>query len=155
MSIPDDFDDQMDCLLTGLSKECNCYQNILVYSREQNELVAKGDIAGMFPGLTKITEEMATIAELEASIAQAKPLWDSHKDFVEEDKRIAIEQAIEHVSNMLKDILELEAEQQKCIADQQEKTKKNITRLNQGQVINKAYGHNAPPQSPSILDKQS
>lgn len=133
------------------------YQEILTLSKTQSQLIAEGKILELFPVFTKINELMALVQELDTTITEAKAAWEQQKHELPEEQRQPIATEVEKISELLKEIIALEHTQQESIGEQQKRNRTDVSKINRGQQMAKAYGqaYKPPPKLDNIVDKKS
>ena len=100
---------------------------------------------------------MNKVQELDASIVDAKEAWEANKDTLPDAERIPVSNAVDVVSELLKEIISLEGTQQDSISEQKKRNRKDVTKINKGQQVMKAYGAAYMPgkKLDSLVDKRT
>ncbi len=149
--------DEQQFFCKTLAAQAAHYTEILALSKVQGELIAEAKILDLFPVFTKISNFMKEVTDLDQSIVKAKESWETDKHTLPEEQREAISQEIEKIGILLKEILSLERTQQASIGEQQKRNRKDVTTINRGEQVAKAYGqaHKPPPKMQSIVDRRT
>ena len=148
---------QQEKLCEVLRAQVVHYEDLLVLSKKQSELIGEGKILDLFPVFTKIDSVMKLVQTLETSIVEEKAAWEKGKTELPENQHNTIAAEFDTISNLLKEILALEQDKQDNMAEQQKRNRKDVTKINRGQQMVKAYGqaYKPGPQIDSLLDRRT
>ena len=149
--------DQQQKLRKVLHSQAEHYAEILELSKTQSQLIASGKILELFPVFNKINDLMGLVQDLDATVIEEKQAWENDKLNLPENQRQAVACEVDKISVLLKEIISLEQDQQNSIGAQQKRNRKDVTKINRGQQMAKAYGNvYKPTQKPdSLLDKRT
>ncbi|GEM_PF-6959002 len=148
---------QQEKLHKVLTTQTLHYQEILTLSKTQSQLIAEGKILELFPIFNKINELMQIVKKLDQSVIEEKEAWEKNKLLLPEEQRQPIAIQVDKISDLLKQIIALEQTQQDSIGAQQKRNRTDVSKINRGRQMAKAYGqaYKPPRQLDNLVDKRT
>ena len=128
------------------------YRRLTELTRNQSEILR----AGISPELLELVQakegELERLAQLEKTLGPARRSWIDFRERAPDGVRSEVQAVVGRVEGVLRTLLELEAEEGRCLAARRDETISQIRRLDSARKMRGAYGGGEPP--PALLDQK-
>jgi molecular chaperone DnaK (HSP70) len=125
--------------IEGLRKEKAAYTALLDLSSEQEEHMAKGELAEALELLRKKAAVMEDVSKLQGVLSQWKAEWTARRGSVTSDERAEVEKIIGDIQTTLKHVIEKEDCIQKAVDEKKKGTVQDITKTQATRAAGAAY----------------
>src|SRR5262245_20593700 len=128
------------------------YKRLLALTRNQSEVLRAG-VSPELLALVKAKEgEIARLDELEKTLGPARRSWMGLRDLAAPEVKGEVQAVVGRVQAVLRSLLDLEAEEGRCLAARRDETLAQIQRLDAERKMRGAYRGGEP--SPAHLDRK-
>lgn len=138
-------------LCEGLREQREIYAELAVCTLRQGEILLRGRTDEILELARAKESALARIEAVEPRIGDGKAEWPSVRDSLPEELRLAVQDELDQLHDMLRDLIALETEQQRRVDVARRETTEKLRRYEGDRRVSEAYGAPATP-GPRFLD---
>jgi hypothetical protein len=128
------------------------YRRLLSLTRNQSEVLRTGVSPELLELVRAKEEELARLAKLESRMGPARTAWVELKERISGELRAEVQAVVGRVEAILRELLQTEEAEGKCLAEKREETLAQIRRIDSARKVRGAYGEK--PSVPALLDQK-
>ncbi len=141
-------------LCTGLREQRMIYRELETHTRRQGEVLLGGRTEEVLDLARSKETTLEKIEKINEEIAPLKASWHERRDQLPDDLRGEVQEEFDAMHQVLKNLIDLEAEQQKVVEAARSETQEKLKKVEGGRRMNIAYGAPAAAQpEPRYLDR--
>jgi hypothetical protein len=130
------------------------YQRLIELTRKQSEVLESGDTERLMDFARQKESELGRLAPVEVRLRSARESWGDVESGVSAEQRRSVQEGVRGVETVLRQLLELEEEQNRAILKRREGTLEEIRRIEAGRRVQKAYGAASAHGSSGVFDQK-
>ncbi len=128
------------------------YRRLLGLTRNQSETLRSGVSPELLDLVRAKEEELDRLAKLEARMGPARTAWAELKERISGELRAEVQAVVGRVESVLRELLQTEETEGRCLAEKREETLAQIRRIDSARKVRGAYG--GMPSAPALLDQK-
>jgi hypothetical protein len=147
--------DKYQPMLDVLASQAEQYAEMTALARRQVELLTESNPAALTEVLNQKQQLMTKIESGNSEIGPLKASWADDRETVDADLRARVEQAVDKVRDVLRELVELENAFREQVTGKRNQTRDEIQQVRRTNAARKAYGQPNQPQGndPRFMDR--
>lgn len=138
-------------LQDGLRRQREIYRVLMKLTERQRDCYTEGEADEVVRLARAKEDELERIAAINVEIDEYKQSWRECRDSVEESLRDQVEEEMNGLGGLLRELITLEAETENLIRDGQERQAESLRKIEGSRRMQKAYG--GPGANPRLMDR--
>lgn len=130
------------------------YTRLTELTRDQSRILQQGVSEDLLHLAEAKEREMARLEVIEERMRGTRDVWESVQSRLSEHQKSTVKSLMEAVSQVLKDLVALEEEENRRLLEKREETVQEIRRLDGVRKFQGAYAAAQPPGQPRVLDQK-
>ena len=135
---------KVERFLADLTEVEQIYSRLIELTRNQSRILQSGLSDAVLRFAQSKSAEMSRLDEVEPRMQEGRGFWRAQKLTVSSADRARVEGAIARVESVLRELVELEEEEQRIIARRRHETAAQIRRVDNARRLQSAYGSTVP-----------
>lgn len=140
-------------LREGLRRERQVYLDLAELSRQQEQIINSGLTEQILDLAHAKADKLDRIAVIEGELAELKPQWHDVRERIDEGLRAEVEEELDQIQTVLRQLIELEARGQANVEANQRETAEKLRQVDGGRRLHQAYRTAKPPPKSRFLDR--
>jgi uncharacterized protein YukE len=142
-----------EMLLKNLRAEIDLYHQIMERTRQQRKALDETDIRQLLECVREKETLIGQIKKLDESLVPYREEWKKRKNEMSEYSRKQCEKYVTELNTILENLMQLENENEKLLADRVKKLEKDLENIQKGKQAHKSYLKNNPANA-QFIDKK-